>query len=334
MEKRKIIFYTILIILIVSMFSFLQANYGMHILAKKYQNIDLWKTFNLQKLPSSLNNPSKLIALSLLGLAVLFFFMLSFSAFCIGIYRLSKKKELLSSRQHIFFSLNKENALKLTLDILTILMLSYFLSIFILPLVLKSTTLGKNILAFSLISNLFFEFFSAFAVLAYIKMGQLNFSFYKIWPQIKKAVFLYLFIWPLFFAAVELTSFLAKQLHLPLIPQPVFFILLKEHNLFTLSLLIIEIVVFAPVAEELIFRGFLYKFLRQRFSFVLSAFLVSFLFALMHFNFKSFIPIAVLGFGFCYIYEKTQNILAPIIMHLIHNSLTAVIILVLKWAAG
>ncbi len=74
-------------------------------------------------------------------------------------------------------------------------------------------------------------------------------------------------------------------------------------------------VVLAPVAEEFIFRGMLYPFFKQLGFPKLAWFGVSFLFALIHADTAIFIPLFVLALALTWLYEKTDNLLAPIVAH-------------------
>lgn len=85
--------------------------------------------------------------------------------------------------------------------------------------------------------------------------------------------------------------------------------------------------VVAPVNEEFIFRRGLFRFLRQRFG-RLAAFAVSsLLFATLHLNWASFLPLAVFGFVLAAAYEATGDIRVSIIAHGLFNLNTVVYIL-------
>ena len=73
--------------------------------------------------------------------------------------------------------------------------------------------------------------------------------------------------------------------------------------------------VMAPVIEELVFRGILYPAIRQR-GFPRAALWVSaLLFAFTHANVMTFIPLTFLALVLTWLYERTGNILAPIVAH-------------------
>ena len=86
-------------------------------------------------------------------------------------------------------------------------------------------------------------------------------------------------------------------------------------------------VVLAPVAEEFIFRGVLFPFVKQLGFPKLAWFGVSFLFALIHLDVMIFIPLFVLALALAWLYEKTDNLLAPIAAHSLFNAANLVILL-------
>jgi membrane protease YdiL (CAAX protease family) len=78
-------------------------------------------------------------------------------------------------------------------------------------------------------------------------------------------------------------------------------------------------VVLVPVAEEFIFRGVLVPFIKQR-GFPITAWIgVSLFFALIHGDPAIFIPLFVLSIALTWLYEITDNLLAPIFAHAIFN---------------
>jgi membrane protease YdiL (CAAX protease family) len=79
-------------------------------------------------------------------------------------------------------------------------------------------------------------------------------------------------------------------------------------------------VVLAPVAEEFIFRGMLYPFVKQLGFPKLALLGTSFLFALIHADKAIFIPLFVLSLTLTWLYEKTDNLLAPIAAHGLFNA--------------
>ena len=84
--------------------------------------------------------------------------------------------------------------------------------------------------------------------------------------------------------------------------------------------------VLAPVAEEFIFRGVLFPFIKQLGWPKLAWFGVSFLFALIHVNAPTFVPLMVLALALTWLYEKTDCLLAPVAAHSLFNTVNLVIL--------
>jgi membrane protease YdiL (CAAX protease family) len=79
-------------------------------------------------------------------------------------------------------------------------------------------------------------------------------------------------------------------------------------------------VVLVPVAEEFIFRGVLFPFVKQR-GFPITAWVgLSLFFALIHGDPAIFIPLFVLSLALTWLYEITDNLLAPIFGHALFNA--------------
>lgn len=87
----------------------------------------------------------------------------------------------------------------------------------------------------------------------------------------------------------------------------------------TISLAVLAVFI-APVSEELMFRAGLYRFLKGRLSARFALIVSSLLFALMHFNTLSFLPLLLIGMLLCRAYERSGNILVPIGFHALFNA--------------
>jgi membrane protease YdiL (CAAX protease family) len=79
-------------------------------------------------------------------------------------------------------------------------------------------------------------------------------------------------------------------------------------------------VVIAPVAEEFIFRGMLYPFVKQLGSPRAALFGVSAIFAGIHFDAGTFVPLFAFALALTWLYEKTDCLLAPITAHSLFNA--------------
>ena len=87
------------------------------------------------------------------------------------------------------------------------------------------------------------------------------------------------------------------------------------------------IICVAPAAEEFFFRGFFFRALRSRYSVLAAAAIDGGLFGMIHYDFSGadallILPLlALLGFIFCLVYEKTGSIFPVIAMHSFNNAI-------------
>jgi uncharacterized protein len=87
------------------------------------------------------------------------------------------------------------------------------------------------------------------------------------------------------------------------------------------------VILVAPAAEEFFFRGFFYRALRSRFALVPAAVIDGVLFGVVHWDFSTaeglllIPPLAMLGFIFCLVYERTGSLFPVIGLHAFNNSL-------------
>jgi membrane protease YdiL (CAAX protease family) len=89
-------------------------------------------------------------------------------------------------------------------------------------------------------------------------------------------------------------------------------------------------IVFAPLAEELLFRGVLYSALKG-FGFPRLAFWTSaVLFSLIHFNAATFLPLLAFACLLNVLYERTGNLLTCIVAHASFNAVNLVMLMVME----
>jgi membrane protease YdiL (CAAX protease family) len=84
-----------------------------------------------------------------------------------------------------------------------------------------------------------------------------------------------------------------------------------EKYLFTINLILV-----APIVEEILFRGFFYRILRDRYSIIWGGSISISLFAIGH---QFDVSIVLLGFICTYIYQKSESIWGSIIAHSMNN---------------
>jgi hypothetical protein len=85
-------------------------------------------------------------------------------------------------------------------------------------------------------------------------------------------------------------------------------------------------IVLAPAAEEMLFRGILYPWIKQAGFPRLALWGTALLFAAIHLNLVTFVPLTVLALGLTVLYDRTDNLWAPIAAHALFNAMNFVIL--------
>lgn len=80
-------------------------------------------------------------------------------------------------------------------------------------------------------------------------------------------------------------------------------------------------IVLAPLVEEILFRGILYRAIRERGRPRLALWGTSLLFAFTHANVMTFLPLTFLALVLAWLYERTGNLLASIAGHATFNAI-------------
>ncbi len=141
---------------------------------------------------------------------------------------------------------------------------------------------------------------------------------------------------PIGFELQRLSDFVMRLPHSPV--QPV-----EQQSVQTLRLAaswtqrvaagIVTIVV-APLGEEVLFRGILYPTIKQAGFRRLALWATSFAFAAIHLNAVTFVPLLVLSILLTLLYEKTNNLLAPITAHSAFNAIQFVLLYIQQYQSG
>ena len=87
---------------------------------------------------------------------------------------------------------------------------------------------------------------------------------------------------------------------------------------------IVSSVIFAPLMEELIFRGVLFNRLKIRVGILPAMLISSFIFGIGH-SYGSITSAFLFGICMCILYMKTDNILVPMSVHFINNVVATVL---------
>ena len=76
----------------------------------------------------------------------------------------------------------------------------------------------------------------------------------------------------------------------------------------------------APAAEEILFRGVLFRWLRGHWGFIAALVVSSIVFALVHDSVASWLPIAALGGVSSWLYHRSGQLLTSVVLHSAFNS--------------
>ncbi len=93
------------------------------------------------------------------------------------------------------------------------------------------------------------------------------------------------------------------------------------------NILLVVVAVIAPLSEEIFFRGFLYSAFRKSWGVNAALFLSSFLFAAVHLELYSFIPLMIIGWLLAYLFERTKSLMPAIFLHGTYNLILILIML-------
>lgn len=79
-------------------------------------------------------------------------------------------------------------------------------------------------------------------------------------------------------------------------------------------------VIFAPIVEEIFFRGFLFQGFRQKYGWVKGGLLSAAVFAIGHLDPVALIPTFILGLLLVYMYHRSNSVWPGIILHFLVNA--------------
>ncbi|MFH1771850.1 MAG: type II CAAX endopeptidase family protein [Candidatus Omnitrophota bacterium] len=261
----------------------------------------------------------------IIGIGILIFVLVVIGLINIiflSLKRVKKQPVYNVSAEYKEFSLNIEAASKVIFIVLSLLLSLYFLQV-----ILVLSKIRVNPLPATLILNFFFNIF--IIVLLYRRLkDMLCLNFNK--TTFFFAIQIYTASLPVIIVAAFLNDFILRNYGIGTTVQPALSLFLQLKQPLFVAIFFLEAVIIAPVAEEFFFRGFLFKLLRKKYPFYLSAVAVSFIFSVIHKTPNNILPLFVVGFALSYLYEKTQNITSSIIYHSLFNFLNLIIISAVK----
>lgn len=124
------------------------------------------------------------------------------------------------------------------------------------------------------------------------------------------------------------SNFVFEQFGIPARPQSSVLRLAQSQGWEFVRLLLLGILV-APVVEETFFRGYLLPALRARMGSGISNFLQAAVFSTIHFHLQSFVALFFLGVVLAWQYNKTRNLIAPVVTHSLFNLINILMLIYL-----
>jgi membrane protease YdiL (CAAX protease family) len=94
---------------------------------------------------------------------------------------------------------------------------------------------------------------------------------------------------------------------------------------------VVAVVAFAPLAEEIFFRGVAYAGWRREHGVRRATIGSAVLFAVIHFSLLSLVPIFLLGLWLAWLYERTRSLLASIVLHATFNAISVTLALLARY---
>jgi membrane protease YdiL (CAAX protease family) len=96
-------------------------------------------------------------------------------------------------------------------------------------------------------------------------------------------------------------------------------------------LVVVPVVVLAPIAEEIFFRGVVLNALLREAGTRWATFGSATLFAIVHASVIAFVPILALGVILAWVARRTRGLLAPMIVHATFNGLSVIVALLVRY---
>lgn len=129
----------------------------------------------------------------------------------------------------------------------------------------------------------------------------------------------YLAFLPVYLGLVRLQTWLAGAAGLTPPRQEAVRIAQMTNSVCLLVAVSVFAAIVAPLTEELYFRGFMQSAMRKRLRGREAIMVSALIFAYVHQNWFALIPLFGLGLLLGYLYERTQSLVAPVTVHVLHN---------------
>lgn len=122
--------------------------------------------------------------------------------------------------------------------------------------------------------------------------------------------------------SMAIAAFLSYTgLRLPGFEEQDSYLPLFGYDAFGLSIAFVVVAIMAPLLEELFFRGFIYRTFKKTWPVWLASILTAVVFALVHFQFQTFLPLFFLGLILNYAYQRTGSLWTSVAFHSLNNTI-------------
>ncbi len=226
-------------------------------------------------------------------------------------------------------------------DVFKVFLLYFFMMLVGIPVFLKVAewvfgldlieTIGRNIvlLGLSLVVNIVtcLYIFHIVQVGYGLPVSSLGLKVHNWKSDILTGLKYYLIVLPLIIASGFIVNYVLRIFGIEPEQQDIISKIISEDSLGVLAFMFFFGTLAAPIIEEFIFRGFFQTALRMAYNKTQAIFISGFVFALIHWNFHVFLQIFILGLLLAYLFEKTGSLVAPIFVHICHNTTTLVVLI-------
>ncbi len=229
-------------------------------------------------------------------------------------------------------------------DIFKVFLFYFFMMLVGIPVLLKVSkqifrfdlieAFGQNTILLSL--SLVVNILTCLYVFYIIRVGyglpvtSLGFTVHNWKRDVKTGIKHYLIVLPVIILAGFVVDFILRIFGIVPEQQDILNKILNEDSLGVLTFMFFFGMLAAPVVEEILFRGFLQSAVRTAFGRLKAILISGFLFALVHLNVHVFLQIFILGLLLAYLFEKTESLIAPITVHICHNTATLAFLISFK----
>lgn len=147
--------------------------------------------------------------------------------------------------------------------------------------------------------------------------------------EIRRGMVFYIAAMPTVLCLGLISQLLLRQFGYDVTPQNVVTILNTPSSALHRICLITAAVIFAPIIEELVFRGIALPLALKHMKVKPAIILVSLLFTALHFHAPSAAPLFAIATAFSIAYLRSGSILTPIIMHILFNAVSITVLMVI-----